>query len=146
MKILKFTVLIIVAVAVLFFAMACLLPSVTNVEREITIHAPVKEAYKVFSKLSYWNEPALLQNEEQFKFFPDTLIQFSFLNKDTRKIIYAKIKLVQNNDSTITATLTQEMPLPLAFRYMSGKIEETTAPFMEEGLLSVKTFLELKNK
>ncbi len=146
MKILKFTVLIIVAVTVLFFAMAFLLPPLSKVEREVTIHAPVEQVYKVFSNLSYWNEPVLLQNENNFKFFPDSFIQFSFLNKDTRNIIYATLKLVQVNDSTTKATLIQEMHLPLTFRYMTSKIEETTAPVMEEGLLSVKTFVELKDK
>ena len=146
MKILKFTALIIVAVTVLFFAMAFLLPSVSKVERVLTIHAPAQEVYKVYSNLSYWNEPALLQDENTFKFFPDSLIQFSFLNQDTKNIINATLKLVQNNDSTTTATLTQEMHLPLIFRYMASKIEETTAPVMESGLVSVKTFVELKDK
>ncbi|MEP7263259.1 MAG: hypothetical protein ABI772_02110 [Bacteroidota bacterium] len=145
MKILKFTLITFLAVVILFFAMALLLPSVNYIERSITIHAPVEKVYSSFSNIKEWNSVSLLQKDAAVKYFPDSIIQFERVNKDIGKTVYVTVKFSGNVDEAVV-TLIYETPLPLVMRMMTSKIEETTVPLMEESLALQKKSIEAINQ
>lgn len=141
MKILKFTLVTSLAVVILFFVMGFLLPSLSYIERSITIHAPVEKVYASFSNLTLWNDASLLQKGNDEKYFPDSIIRFDRLNKDIKETIHVTVKFSGSSEET-AVTLIYETPLPLTMRMMTSKIEETTAPLMEESLATQKKILE----